>query len=170
MLSLNSLVACLAEIDRYIDLVGWDQPGRLFALVPTVELAAAVPDLLDEVGAWDQTSDHLFGIEQDGFEIDGHLSARLAELAWTEEVVGCALAVERTLWTVEYEGQLPAEPARVGEFEVMHPERQGLWIVAGALRDGRGHCLARSGRHPGQLLSSPHLAPGLVEALAATLV
>ena len=36
----DALVASLMEIERHVAGLGWDQPARLFALVPTVDVPA----------------------------------------------------------------------------------------------------------------------------------
>ena len=43
----DALVASLMEIERHVAGLGWDQPARLFALVPTVELIEAEPQLAE---------------------------------------------------------------------------------------------------------------------------
>ena len=40
-MSVDALTAALLEIERHVTHGGWDQPARLFALVPTAELVAA---------------------------------------------------------------------------------------------------------------------------------
>ena len=78
------------ETERYVSADGWDQPTRLFALVPTHELASSAPGL--DVGGVD--ADHLSAVEQEGFAPDGDLPRALETLAWPPAVRGCALAVE----------------------------------------------------------------------------
>ncbi|MFP5416126.1 MAG: hypothetical protein ACLGHZ_04500, partial [Actinomycetes bacterium] len=46
----DALVAALMEIERHVGHGGWDQPARLFALVPTDELVAAEPALARTLG------------------------------------------------------------------------------------------------------------------------
>ena len=41
----NPLIACLMDIERHVSTAGWDQPARLFALVPTDELVRSEPEL-----------------------------------------------------------------------------------------------------------------------------
>ena len=41
----EALAAALIEVERHVGRSGWDQPARLFALVPTAELIAAEPSL-----------------------------------------------------------------------------------------------------------------------------
>ena len=45
----DALVASLMEIERHVAGLGWDQPARLFALVPTVELIEAEPQLAEHL-------------------------------------------------------------------------------------------------------------------------
>ena len=59
------LLAGLVEIERFVGQAGWDQPARLFALVPTEELLAAEPGLVDQLTVTAEGS--LSSIEQDEF-------------------------------------------------------------------------------------------------------
>ena len=45
----DALVAALLEVERHVGRLGWDQPARLFALVPTAELLAAEPSLAEHL-------------------------------------------------------------------------------------------------------------------------
>jgi hypothetical protein len=158
MLSPNALADCLADIDYYCGR-GWDRPPRLFALVRTADLVVAIPWMAEHLGGPGTLEGRLSGIEQDGFEVDPGLD-RLADLAWSDEVAGCGLAIERAVLPAGLAAGVPSG----------RPGREEARLVAGALRDGQALCLARLRRRPDQVLSGPGLAPGLVEALAATLV
>lgn len=63
--ALDRLSAALVEIRRFVARSGWDQPSRLFALVPTAELLAAEPALGDQLVV--NTADQLSSVEQDDF-------------------------------------------------------------------------------------------------------
>ena len=64
----DALVAALLEIERHVGGIGWDQPARLFALVPTAELIAAEPQLAEHLsGASEPQPEQLSAIEQEGF-------------------------------------------------------------------------------------------------------
>ena len=45
----DALIAGLMDIERHVGGLGWDQPARLFALVPTAELIAAEPHLAEHL-------------------------------------------------------------------------------------------------------------------------
>ena len=65
----DALIAALMEIERHVGGVGWDQPARLFALVPTADLVAAEPQLAEHLtGGLEPQPGHLSAIEQDGLD------------------------------------------------------------------------------------------------------
>ncbi len=164
----EALAAAVLEVERHVGSAGWDQPARLFALVPTAQLVAAVPDLAAQLGT-DHPEDHLSSVEQEGFHDGRELVEALAHLAWPDGVAGCALAVERTFLPAAFEADLPDDPAEAGETVAEHPERQELRVVTGVLRDGSRHAVARMRSLPDELLGGADMAPGLAAALLATL-
>lgn len=172
MTSPEPLIACLLEIERYVQHGGWDQPARLFALVPTAELVAAEPGLAEQLNAESAPPDALSSIEQDGVELRSaageDLLAGLEHISWPATVFGCALAVERTFLPPALEAQIPDDPAEAARFVARHPERQEVRVVVGATRDGAGHGVGRL-RASGDLFGDPNLVPGLARALARTL-
>jgi hypothetical protein len=164
----DALVACLMEIERHVGELGWDQPARLFALVPTRELMAAEPALAAHLGAGSDAAAHrLSAIEQEGFHPGTDLGEALARLAWPPTVAGVALALERSFLTAAAEADLGGSAS--AEAVAAHPARQDIRVVVAALRDGAGHGVARLKNHPDELLAGPDLVPGLGEALARTL-
>lgn len=163
----DSLVAALADIERYVTKSGWDQPARLFALVSTAQLLEAEPDLANHLH--ETSPDALSAIEQEQFHAGDDIVATLARIGWPEPVVGCALALERTFLPVELESEIPADPAEATEFVSQHPQRQDVRVVVGALRSGATHGLARLVSQPDELLGSTDLVPGLSAALLDTL-
>lgn len=166
MLNDEALVAALLEVERHVAEAGWDQPARLFALVPTAELIAAEPSLAAQLGA-DHLPGHLSSIEQEGFHEGRDLVSALAHIAWPPSVTGCALAVERSFLAAGLEGQIPDEGA--AEFVATHPDRHDVRVVAGAVRGGARHSVARLRKQPAELLGGAALVPGLAAALATTL-
>lgn len=163
----DRLIACLAEIERHVSASGWDQPARLFALVPTAELLDREPQLRDQVA---QTADDaLTAVEQDGFANGSELFERLAGIYWPASVVGTAIALERTFLPPRYEAEIPADPVAAVDFVNRHPERTDVRVVVGVLRDGCRHGLARLVSEPDELLGAPDLVPGLADALLQTL-
>ncbi len=162
----DALVAALLEVERHVGAAGWDQPARLFALVPTARLLAAEPTLADRLGVA-HPDDHLSSIEQDGFHEGRDLLQALAHIAWPPAVTGCVLAVERSFLPAGLEAEIPPEGA--AEFVAAHPERHDVRVVTGATRDGARHSVARLRSHPAELLGGEAMVPGLAAALAATL-
>lgn len=163
----RALVDALAEIERYVSASGWDQPSRLFALVRTEELLAAEPTLAGQLTSGGP--DALSSIEQDGFHSGEDLQGALAGISWPETVDGVALAVERSFLTTDHEAELPSDAEAAASYVAHHPDRRDIRIVAGALREGSVHALARLVAAPDDLLGGADLAPGLCQALLATL-
>ena len=162
---LTALTACLLELERHIASAGWEQPVRLFALVPTAELAAAEPDLV--TADPDRSPDHLSAVEQDEFAPESDLLAALAGIMWPEGVVGCAVSLVRSFLPADAEGDIPEGPA-AEEYVHRHPQRQDVRAVVGVLRDGGSHGVARLAQHPDDLLAAPDLLPGVTRALVET--
>lgn len=165
------LLAGLVDIERYVGRAGWDQPARLFALVPTTELVAAEPSLADQLTV--TVPDALSSVEQDDFHPGTDLMTALCELAWPPTVSGCAVATERSFLPAEAEADIPADPAEAAEYVAKHPQRCDLRVVAGALRlyDGStiSHCVARLATSPDDLLAGADMVPALTQAVAHTL-
>ena len=165
----SPLVTSALETERHVAASGWDQPPRLFALVRTAGLLTREPQLRDQLGQ-DQV-DGLTAIEQEGLLNTSSLESLLAQLAWPEEVDGVALAVERMVVPPEAERDLPENPDQVAEILAAHPDRKDVRLLVAVLRDGESTCLLRQRDHDtdDKVASGPDIAPGLVQALAATL-
>ncbi len=160
------LEPAVAEIEAHVHAGGWDQPPRLFALVPAARLVAHDPGTAARLGIDRQAGDAVTPIEQDALP-DGPLDEVLAGLAWPASVEGCALSQEILVLppAAETEVSDPAGAAR-------HPQRLEARLVVGVLRDGSSAAVLRlraAGTHAGDLLTGPDLAPNLVAALLATL-
>lgn len=164
----DALAAAVLEVERHVGQAGWDQPSRLFALVPTAELLDAAPELVGQLGA-EHLEGHLSSIEQDDFHNGLTLFEALAHLAWPPTVAGCVLSVERAFLPSQYESELPDDPEQAGDAVSNHPQRQELRLVTGVLRTGERHAVARVRSDPSQLLGGENMAPGLSTALIATL-
>ncbi len=164
----DALAAAVLEVERHVGRSGWDQPSRLFALVPTDELLEAAPELAGQIGS-EHLDGHLSSIEQEDFHNGLPLFEALAHLAWPPTVVGCILCVERAFLPSQYEADLPDNPDDAGEAVSNHPQRQELRLVTGVLRTGERHAVARVRSDPSELLGGENLAPGLSTALLATL-
>jgi hypothetical protein len=164
----DALAAAVLDVERHVGRSGWDQPSRLFALVPTAELLEAAPELKAQLGA-DHPEGHFSSVEQDDFHGGLGLFEALAHLAWPATVAGCVLCVERAFLPSQYESELPDDPSQAGDAVSSHPQRQELRLVTGVLRTGERHAVARVRSDPSQLLGGADLALGLSTALLATL-
>jgi hypothetical protein len=169
----DALVASLVELERHVGEAGWEQPPRLFALVPTDALAAAEPALARTLGlrttAEGGSPGALTAIEQEDFSAGHDLVADLAAVVWPESVFGCAVATVRTFLPASAEVELPDDPAAAAELVAAHPQRQEIRVVVGADRGAQRHGVARVRSQPDELLGGQDLVPGLAAALAHTL-
>ncbi|MFZ0530313.1 MAG: PPA1309 family protein, partial [Propionicimonas sp.] len=103
----TALTASLIEVERHVGRSGWDQPARLFALVPTAELIAAEPSLAEHLRGG--SPDGFASIEQDDFHQGADLAETLGRIAWPPGVAGCALALERSFLPAQAEVDLPED-------------------------------------------------------------
>ena len=165
----SPLVTSALETERHVAAAGWDQPPRLFALVRTVGLLEREPHLRTQLGQGED--DALTAIEQEGLPDTSSLESILGRLAWPEEVDGVALAVERLVVPPEAERNLPENPDQAAEALAAHPDRKDVRLLVAVLRDGESACLLRQRDHDtdDKVASGPDIAPGLVQALNATL-
>lgn len=164
----DALVSSLMEIERHVARIGWDQPARLFALVPTVELLAAEPALAQHARDTGDP-DALSAVEQDEFRSGGEIVDDLARISWPTSVRGCAITLERVFVPADVEPDIPHDPDAAASFVSKHPRRQDVRVVVGVLRDGSAHGLARLKSNPEDLMGAENLVPGLTQALARTL-
>jgi hypothetical protein len=167
-----ALRTAVREIETHASEAGWDQPARLYALVPTSDLLAREPALaaamgLDEVAA----AGSLTPVEQDDVPVDKPLESVLEQIMWPAEVFGCAAVVERLVLPPTADGELPEDPGAAEQYAADHPDRQEVRIVAGATRDGATYCALRMRTHDDafSVLESPDLVPALLELLRSTL-
>lgn len=181
----EALIAVLMEIDRHIAAAGWEQPPRLFALVPSVELEAAEPALAAQLGLAEPGADHppesratraadaLTAVEQDEFAGgESDLTEELARIEWPPTVTGCALSVVRTFLPASAEADIPDDPTDPGaalRYVEAHPDRHEIRVVVGVDRAGHRHGVARLASQPDELLAAEDLVPGLAVVLAHTL-
>jgi hypothetical protein len=165
----SPLVTSALETERHVAAAGWDQPPRLFALVRTAGLLEREPHLRAEIEEGEE--DGLTAIEQEGLPSSSSLESVLAQLAWPQEVDGVALAVERLVVPPEAERDLPEDPEQAAEELAAHPDRKDVRLLVAVLRDGESACLLRQRDHDtdDKVASGPDIAPGLVQALSATL-
>jgi hypothetical protein len=166
----SPLMTSALETERHVAAAGWDQPPRLFALVRTAGLLDREPHLRAQLNQGAE-EDGLTAIEQEGLPGTSSLESLLARLAWPEDVDGVALAVERLVVPPEAEQDLPEDPDQAAEALAAHPDRKDVRLLVAVLRDGESTCLLRQRDHDtdDKVASGPDLAPGLVQALSATL-
>lgn len=167
-----ALKAAVREIEAYAAEAGWDQPARLFALVPTADLLHREPGLAEALGVDAGTApDTLTPVEQEPVPADQQVEDVLAQIMWPAEVFGCAAVVERLVLPPSVDGQLPEEPAAAQAFAAEHPDRQEVRIVAAATRTGSTYCALRLRSHDDDfsVLESRDLVPALLELLSGTL-
>jgi hypothetical protein len=166
------LRAAVREIEAHAAEAGWDQPARLYALVPTSDLVTREPTLASAMGL-DETvaAGSLTPVEQDDVPVDEALESVLQRIMWPAEVFGCAAVVERLVLPPDAEPALPEDPVAAQEAAAEHPDAQEVRIVAGATRDGSTFCTLRMRSHddPLSVLESPDLVPALLELLHSTL-
>jgi hypothetical protein len=166
------LRAAVREIEAHAAEAGWDQPARLYALVPTSDLLAREPALAAAMGIGEaDAAGSLTPVEQDDVPVDTPLESVLETIMWPAEVFGCAAVVERLVLPPEADKQLPDDPRSAEEYAAQHPDRQEVRIVAGATRDGSTYCALRLRTHddPLSVLESPDLVPGLLQLVRGTL-
>jgi hypothetical protein len=166
------LATAVREIEHHAAEAGWDQPSRLYALVPTADLLAREPGLASAMGIDEASAaGSLTPVEQDHTPVDRSLEDVLGQIMWPAEVFGCAAVVERLVLPPEADDQIPEDPEAAEEFAASHPERQEVRIVAAATRAGSTYCALRFRSHDdhSSVVESPDLVPALLELLHSTL-
>lgn len=164
------LAAAVRELEAHAAESGWDQPARLFALVPTADLVRREPTLAAALGIEDgPVQGALTPIEQE--VTDEQLERLLQTISWPGEVLGCAAVVERLVLPPGADEELLDDSASATSYARQHPDRQEVRIVAAITRSGASYCALRMRAHddPDSVLSGPDLVPGLLELLAETL-
>lgn len=167
-----ALAAAVLEIESHIAGGGWDQPARLYALVPTADLVRREPDLAAAMGL-DQASAQgsLTPVEQDQLPPDRLLEEALTAITWPPQVAGCAAVVERLVLPPDADGAVPAGVAEAERFAREHPDRQEVRIVAGVTRAGSAYAALRLRSHDDaqSVVGGIDLVPGLTTLLGSTL-
>ena len=164
--------AVALEVEAHVAASGWDQPPRLYALVPTSELMAAEPALAARLGLDAQTGAGTFTpVEQEDLPADRPLEHLLHEILWPPQVAGCAAVMERVLLPDSVEKQLPDDEDELAEVVSDHPLREDVRVAAAVTRDGRGHCAVRlrANDHDDAVMDGADLVPGLLTLLDRTL-
>lgn len=166
------LQAAVREIERHAAEAGWDEPARLYALVPTADLLVREPALAAALGIDEAAAaGTLTPVEQDQVPQDRGLEQVLEEIMWPAEVFGCAAVVERLVLPPGADSEAPQDPEAAGEYAASHPDRQEVRIVAGVTREGSTYCALRLKSHDddNSVVESPDLVPALLELLMGTL-
>jgi hypothetical protein len=158
------------EIEAHAAGSGWDQPARLFALVPTSDLLAREPGLATALRVAEAEAGSLTPVEQEA-PADHPLEETLEQIMWPAEVFGCAAVVERLVLPPSADTELPEDREAAQEYAAAHPDRQEVRIVAAATRDGAAYCTLRMRAHDEDesVLEGVDLVPGLLELLHGTL-
>ncbi len=160
------------EIEAHAAEAGWDQPARLYALVPTADLVEREPALAAAMGLDEgAAAGSLTPVEQDQMPQGSSLEEVLGQIMWPAEVYGCAAVVERLVLPPGTDGDIPEDPEAAARYAAEHPDRQEVRMVAGVTRDGAAHCALRLRSHddPQSVAESPDLVPALLELLRGTL-
>ena len=160
---LNELVR---EVESHVATSGWDQPARLYALVPTAALLAQEPQLAAQLG--DAPPGSITPVEQPPLEQD--LAAVLEQIGWPDDVLGAALVHEVVILPGSI-GEHPPDDVDPNEWASAHPDRRDARIAVAVLRDGaRASCIRVHGKDGAEdeIVVDDDLVPGLVQALAET--
>ncbi|MBR7743804.1 hypothetical protein KC207_10935 [Phycicoccus sp. BSK3Z-2] len=166
----DPLTLAALDTERHVARGGWDQPTRLFALVPTAELVAQEPQLAAGLATHDAAEGALSAVEQDDLPDASGIEELLARIAWPDQVAGCAVAVERIVVPPSAERDLPDDPDEAVRAIADHPDRQDVRLLVAVHRDGSARCLLRQRAHDSddRVALGEDIAPGLVHALRAT--
>jgi hypothetical protein len=169
-----ALRAAVREIETHVADDGWDQPPRLYALVPTADLVAREPRLAQAMGLDSTRRDgagSLTPVEQDHVPVEQALEEVLAGIVWPAEVLGAAAVVERLVLPPAADDQLPDDAEAAERYAAEHPDRQEVRIVAAATRDGSTYCALRLRAHDdaASVVEAPDLVPALLQLVRGTL-
>jgi hypothetical protein len=153
---------------------GWDQPARLYALVPTADLVAREPRLAQAMGLDADRREgggSLTPVEQDHAPVEEALEDVLSAIVWPAEVFGAAAVVERLVLPPSADDELPEDAEAAERYAAEHPDRHEVRIVAAATRDGATYCALRLREHDdaASVVEAPDLVPGLLQLVRATL-
>jgi hypothetical protein len=166
-----ALAAAVLEIESHISEGGWDQPGRLYALVDTARLVRREPALASAMGLDDASAaGSLTPVEQEQLPVD-RFESTLASIAWGPEVSGCAAVVERLVLPPDADDAIPDDPTAAATYAAEHPDRQEVRMVVGVTRTGSSYCALRLRAHDDDhsVVGGAYLVPELIALLGATL-
>jgi hypothetical protein len=166
-----ALAAAVLEIESHSAEAGWDQPGRLYALVDTAALVRREPALASAMGLDDASAEgSLTPVEQEQLPVDRFESA-LGSIAWGPEVSGCAAVVERLVLPPDADDAIPDDPTEAATYAAEHPDRHEVRMVVGVTRGGASYCALRLRTHDDDhaVVGGADLVPELIALLGATL-
>ena len=169
-----ALRAAVREVEAHVAESGWDQPPRLYALVPTADLVAREPRLAQAMGLDSGRRDgpgSLTPVEQDHVPVEQALEDVLGGIVWPAEVFGAAAVVERLVLPPSVDDELPDDAEAAERYAAEHPDRQEVRIVAAATRDGSTYCALRLREHDdaASVVEAPDLVPALLQLVRGTL-
>ncbi len=170
----DALRDVVSEVEAHVDGSGWDQPGRLFALVSTRSLVTDEPEIAAELGIQpprDPDTPHYTAVEQEPDDPPLSIERLLTRIEWPATVDGALAVVQRLVLPPEAEADLPTGPDDAARFALAHPFRNEVRMAVGVLRGGPAHCVVRvrSDDPEKPVLQGRDLVPALVSALRATL-
>lgn len=150
------LIETIRELDEHVSGAGWDQNPRLFAIVPTADVAQDHPELVIE----DHLSQFMF-IEQDAPLDNENLMGTLEQISWPDEVHGVALTIERLIAT-ESDDELD-------EVSIEHDQEIRVLALVMRTGDNVNGIRQRSHDEADDLAVASDLVPALNAALLQTL-
>jgi hypothetical protein len=157
------------EVEAHVAESGWDQPARLYALVPTTELIADEPELAARLGLDPASAAGTFTPIEQELNPTESLERLLTRIEWPPAVRGAAAVLERIVLSDDVEAALPAEADP--EAAARDPRRHEVRLAAAVTRDGRAYCAIRLRDHDRDdaILEGDQLVPGLVGLLSRSL-
>lgn len=162
----DQLTAIVREVESHVATSGWDQPSRLYALVPTEQLLAQEPQLASQLGVAPPGS--ITPVEQPPLTED--LASVLEQIGWPDDVLGAALVHEVVILPSSISEE-PPDDVDPNEWASAHPERRDARIAVAVLRGGdSASCIRVQGKDGAddEIVVDDDLVPGLVQALAET--
>lgn len=166
-----ALATAVLEIESHTAESGWDQPGRLYALVDTAELVRREPALAAAMGLDDASAEgSLTPVEQEELPVE-RLESVLTSIAWGPEVTGCAAVIERLVLPPGADQTIPDDPAAAAAYALEHPDRHEVRMAVGVTRAGASYCALRLRAHDDDqsVVGGADLVPELIALLGATL-
>jgi len=166
----QALETALREIEAHVSGSGWDQPTRLFALVPTEQLLREEPSLAAELAA-DAEPPLLTSVEQSDLPEHEDLTDLFARLTWPDGVLGLAVVAERVMLPADADEDLPKDREQARRAALRDPRRHEMRLTSAALRDGSRYSLLRLREHDSNdsVLAGPDLVTDLADLLLESL-